>query len=68
MPLPIPQDVLLEIKEQKGWSIDERLWCGAAIATTFIASLSSYFWSCPMPLVAAFAVCAVVVAKFEEEL
>lgn len=67
MPLPIPQKALRLIKQQRGMSADERLWCFSAIATAAVAAFSSYFLLSPMPLVGAFAFCAVTVARLEPE-
>ncbi len=67
MPLPIPSDVLQNIKAEKGLSPQERLWSGVAwvCAVTF-AGLGVYLDS-PMPLVMAFAICAMIVARMDED-
>jgi hypothetical protein len=65
MPLPIPSQALKGIKTEKGLSVDEKRWCFIAVASTLMGILSSYFSQCPMPLVMAFAFCAIVVAQLE---
>lgn len=67
MPLPIPTQVLQSIKSQRGFSPDERKWgIVATIASVVAAGLSGVLQS-PMPLVAAFAFCAIIVARMEVE-
>ena len=66
MPVPIPSSVLIDIKAENGLAPDEKVWAalawfGAIAGTTLTATLQS-----PMPLVAAFAVGAIVVAMFED--
>jgi hypothetical protein len=67
MPLPIPSQVLREIKAAHGLSVDERFWCLAASVATAVAIGLSYFAQSPMPFVTAFAFCAMVVAGLEVE-
>lgn len=67
MPLPIPSQVLRKIKAEKGLSGDEKLWCSVAAIAAMTASLFSYLAQSPMPLVTAFAFCALVVANLEVE-
>jgi hypothetical protein len=67
MPLPIPNKVLSLIKEERGLSVDEKRWRLAALVSTAIAILATYLSQCPMPLVAAFIFCAIVVARLEIE-
>lgn len=67
MPLPIPNQVLSLIKEERGLSVDEKRWRLAAIVITAIAILISYLSWCPMPMVGAFIFCAIVVAQLEIE-
>ncbi|MDX2099029.1 MAG: hypothetical protein SFW36_14730 [Leptolyngbyaceae cyanobacterium bins.59] len=67
MPLPVPQDALESIKSQKGLSFSERTWTFSAVFFSLSCVISSYIWQSPMPLVAAFAFCAIVVAQFEED-
>ena len=67
MPLPIPNQVLREIKATHGLSIDERFWCMAASVATAVSIGLSYFSQSPMPFVAAFVFCAMVVAGLEVE-
>ncbi|MGQ9866658.1 MAG: hypothetical protein ACUVSQ_10345 [Pseudanabaenaceae cyanobacterium] len=67
MPEPIPVTVLRTIKAQKGLSQDERFWAIAAVTTAAIGALGSVLWQCPLPLVVAFAFCALAVARLEVE-
>lgn len=67
MPMPIPSQVLHAIKAEKGFSPHEKVWYGSAFAVTTMGILSSCLLACPMPLVAAFAFCAVTVAQTEDE-
>jgi hypothetical protein len=65
MPLPIPAQVLRQIKAKRGLSVDEKLWCFAATTVSVATAGFSYFAHSPMPFVAAFAFCAIVVAGME---
>lgn len=67
MPMPIPNKTLRSLKQQYGFSPEERRWCLIAVSVTVLASLASYFLDCPMPLVGAFALGAVTVAQLEIE-
>jgi hypothetical protein len=67
MPEPIPSDTLKTIKSQKGLSPEEKQWIVAATIVSLSAGLFSYFTSCPMPLVLAFAFAAITTAKLEVE-
>lgn len=67
MPTPIPAQVLHGIKAEKGLSPAERLWYGAACGVTLLMSGLSYLADSPMPLVVAFAFCAVVVALSDDD-
>ena len=67
MPLPIPSQALRLMKQKHGLTLNERSWCGAAIASAVVALVSSYCLRSPMPLIAAFAFCATVVAGLEIE-
>ncbi len=67
MPLPIPNQALRLIKAKQGFSPDEKKWCWTASAATVMAAVSSFLLQSPMPLVAAFAFCAMVVAQLEVE-
>ena len=67
MPVPIPKQVLKRIKAEKGLCFEEKLWYLASISGAVLAGVSAYFMSSPMPLVAAFAFCAVVVAQMEDD-
>ncbi len=67
MPMPIPSQALRSIKANRGLSFTERLWCLSAIAGAVGAGISSYLLSSPMPMVAAFAFCAIAVAQLEDE-
>lgn len=67
MPLPIPSNVLRLIKQQRGLSLDEKRWCFAAVASALLGSVFSSLLQCPMPIVIAFAFCAITVAQLEVE-
>ncbi len=67
MPLPIPAQVLRQIKAQRGLSLAERYWCTAATLASVMAAGLSYLAQSPMPLVAAFAFSAILVAALEVE-
>lgn len=67
IPLPIPSEALYLIKQQKGLSTDEQAWCLAAMLSAVLAAVSSYVLSSPIPLVMAFAFCAVIAARLEVE-
>ncbi len=65
MPLPIPRDVLVQIKAQKGFSVQEKFWLLTTLGVSLIAGILSYILTCPMPLVVAFSFCAIVFANFD---
>ncbi|HIK36522.1 MAG: hypothetical protein NZ901_00925 [Geminocystis sp.] len=65
MPLPIPKEVLLQIKAEKGFSPEEKMWLLASLVVTVLGTIGSMVWNCPIPLVLAFAFTAVVVASLE---
>lgn len=67
MPEPIPTKALRLIKADKGMCFSEKAWSIAAVIVTFLAAVVSYVCKCPMPLVFAFAFCAVTVARLEVE-
>jgi hypothetical protein len=67
MPLPIPPQAMRAIKAKQGLCLWEKVWYGVAAGSAIAAAVSSYLLSCPMPLVGAFAFCAVVVARLEDE-
>ncbi|MBD2075705.1 hypothetical protein H6F86_17775 [Phormidium sp. FACHB-592] len=67
MPVPIPTQVLRSIKANQGLCVEEKIWCTAAGLSAIIAASLSYFFATPMPLVAAFAFCAIVVARMEDD-
>ena len=67
MPEPIPRKALRAIKADKGLCAQERLWSIAAVAVTVIAAILSYFLKSPVPMVLAFAFCAIAVALLEVE-
>jgi len=67
MPVPIPVTVLHAIKTEKGLCVEEKLWCLAAVFSAIAGGLGSYFLASPMPVVAAFAFCAMTVARMEED-
>ena len=65
MPEPIPSKALRLIKAKKGLSPDERVWAIASVAGTVVAAIASLIMKCPMPMVGAFALCAVTVGQLE---
>ncbi|UBF25146.1 hypothetical protein K9N68_26475 [Kovacikia minuta CCNUW1] len=67
MPVPIPTQVLRTIKAEKGLCFEEKIWCLMAVLIALLASISTYFLASPMPLVVAFAFCAVTVARMEDD-
>jgi hypothetical protein len=67
MPLPIPTPVLRQIKAQKGLSYEEKLWSSIAGCSSLLAAALSYLSHSPMPLVAAFVFCAMIVANMEDD-
>jgi 8-oxo-dGTP pyrophosphatase MutT (NUDIX family) len=67
MPEPIPINVLRLIKEENGFTDQEMYWAGAAIATTILAVIYTFWFKCPIPLVLSFGFNAVTVAQFEPE-
>lgn len=67
MPLPIPREVLISIKAEKGFSIEEKIWLFITIIVSSISGLLSYFVASPMPLVFAFSFCAIVFANFDSD-
>ena len=68
MPVPIPSKVLRTIKAERGMCQEERIWSAAAVFSAAAAAFASYFLASPMPLIAAFAFCAVTFARMEEEI
>lgn len=67
MPLPIPTQALKVIKSDKGLSSDEKRWCLIASVFAMASAMFSYLLQSPMPLVGAFAFCAIIVAQMEVE-
>ncbi len=65
--MPIPSKAMRAIKAKQGLCSEEKVWCMAAVGSAIAAGLSSYLLGCPMPLVGAFAFCAVVTARLENE-
>lgn len=65
MPLPIPREILLDIKAEKGFSDQEKVWVSATLIVSFLGVIFSYVLNSPMPLVFAFAFCAMVVGNFD---
>lgn len=68
MPEPIPTEALKEIKAEKGFCGEERLWSMAAVMVSLVAVLLSYCLKSPMPIVVAFAFGAITVGLLEVEL
>ncbi|HEY9649533.1 MAG TPA: hypothetical protein V6C95_02640 [Coleofasciculaceae cyanobacterium] len=67
IPEPIPPDVLRLIKAEKGLSVSERGLSISAVIVAGIAAILSYILNCPMPLVLAFAFCAIAVGLLEDD-
>jgi hypothetical protein len=67
MPVPIPRTVLQTIKAQKGMCFEEKLWCLGAVGSAIAGGGLSYVLASPMPAVAAFAFCAMIVARLDED-
>lgn len=67
IPLPIPKETLIQIKAEKGFSQEERMWLGVAMTVSLFAMISSYLLNSPMPLVFAFAFTSIIVGNFELE-
>lgn len=66
LPQPIPPTILESIRHTKGLSPRERSSYSLCWGCTVLAMGVSYGWNCPLPLVAAFIVSAIVVAYWEE--
>lgn len=67
MPTPIPAQALRVIKAQRGLCVEEKIWSVSALASAAISAALCYALGSPMPLIAAFAYCAIVVAQMEDE-
>jgi len=67
MPVPIPNQVLRSLKLQHGLCTQERIWSLSAIASAAMGGVVSYCMGSPMPLVAAFAYCAIIVAWMDDD-
>lgn len=67
MPVPIPSQVLKAIKVEHGLSTDERLWCQIAVVAFVLSLLLGFLILSPIPVVAGFAFCAIVVGNLEDE-
>jgi hypothetical protein len=65
IPLPIPKETLIEIKAVKGFSPHEKIWLAIACSVSLVATILTWIFACPMPLVFAFAFGAVTSAKLE---
>jgi len=65
--MPIPSKAMRAIKAKQGLCFEEKVWCIAAVGSAIAAIFFSYLSSCAMPLVGAFAFCAVVAARLENE-
>jgi len=66
MPLPIPSQELQLIKAEKGASPAERLWFAMVWSVSAIALTTGVWLQNPMPMVFAFAFCAMVFAAMDE--
>ena len=67
MPEPIPPKILRLIKSQKGLCPEEKTLSIIAVLITVLATLLSYYWRCPMPLMFAFGFWAIAVTQLEVE-
>lgn len=67
IPVPIPPQVIKTLRTQRGPSLEEKIWRIAAVLCTLGATILSYLFRSPMPLVTAFAFCAVTVARLEDD-
>lgn len=67
MPQPIPLKILESIRNAKGLPPSERSSYILCFVGTALAMGMSYGWDCPLPLVAAFSLTAIVVAYWEED-
>ncbi|MEB3225957.1 MAG: hypothetical protein VKJ86_09155 [Synechococcus sp.] len=67
MPEPIPGEILRLIKSEKGLTQDEKLSLGLAVMISLAASIFTYCWHCPLPLIVAFGFSAVTAARLEIE-
>lgn len=67
MPVPVPHQVLQEIKARKGLSPSEKVWQATAWGVALASVGFTYLSQSPMPLVAAFAFCAIAVAQLDVE-
>lgn len=67
MPTPIPTQVLQTIKSRKGFSPSEKLWSAIAWVAAVTGAGMGYFCASPMPMVLAFALCALIFAHFDDE-
>ena len=67
MPEPIPAHTLKLIKAEKGLTPEEKSWSVFAVSIAILATLCSYIFKCPLPLIFAFAFTAITVARLEVE-
>lgn len=67
MPMPIPVQALRSIKAERGLCFEEKIWSASAVVSTCAGAIFSYVLASPMPLIAAFAYCAIVFARMEDE-
>ena len=67
MPQPIPFSTLEAIRRTKGLPPHEQSSYMACLGLTTLALGLTYWWHCPLPLVAAFTLTAIVVAYWEED-
>ena len=68
MPVPIPTEVLQELKATHGLSPQERWSVGIVIVSTLIALFGSWYSQCPLPLVGAFTLGALLTAAMDDEI
>jgi hypothetical protein len=67
MPQPIPLNILESIRKAKGDNPSERSAYLTCLGLTMMGVGGTCYWDCPLPLVLAFTVTALVVAYWEDD-
>ncbi|NCJ07174.1 hypothetical protein GS597_11790 [Synechococcales cyanobacterium C] len=67
MPLPIPADVMAGYISTRQLPRQEKLLYGVAIGVAAIAATLSFSIKSPMPLVLAFGLCALLIARLDDD-
>ena len=65
MPVPIPPEVLRQLKATYGLSPQERWGLAVLVLTAVVAFLGSWYSHCPLPLVGAFSLGALLTAAMD---